>query len=360
MTKLINFFHILLFLTLLFVQSALASVMEPLDYFDIKIPFTIGEDVTAVYKNKIYPVGKVHALPTTTRYPSYTASAWGVPGHVCATAVNAIHMLVSIENNKGRTLSIIPQETIAPAAGAGASIIVTSKAGYGPFGAWAPKVGTQILIQKKGSTSEKILSLNTIPQEGDILILRTKNVPLPYMAEIENHPGGRVFLWDKNGYRVVAKVIKPVGGVGRFEGTLFQRICALRANHSGVIDISTSNYGDIGGFQIIPWEHAISSKEMQAVWDLTQWLVIGHQDGKSKLGGTYPLFKFGFTTGPSSNERLWDVWSTYGRKSLILFRINGGEWQRISNITGKNDKALKRVTHIRLYYPFHDEIQKIR
>ncbi|MGI6442240.1 MAG: hypothetical protein ACOXZX_00115 [Synergistaceae bacterium] len=360
MKKLINVLYILFFFSLFLVQSACSEVVTQLDYFDIKIPFIIGEEVIAIYKNEQYSIGKVHALPTTTRYPSYTASAWGTPGHVCATAVNAIHMLVSIENGRGRTLSIIPRETIAPAAGAGASIIVTSKAGYGPFGSWAPKVGTQVLIQKKGSTSEKILSLNTIPQEGDILILRTKNVPLPYMAEIENHPGGRVFLWDKDGYTVVAKVIKPVGGVGRFEGTLFQRICALRANHSGVIDVSTSNYGDIGGFQIIPWEHAISSKEMQSVWDLTQWLVIGHKDGKSKLGGTYPLFKLGFTTGPSSDERLWDIWSTYGRKSLILFRFNGGKWQKTSSITGRNDKALKNVTHIRLYFPFQEEIQKTR
>ncbi|NLV81504.1 MAG: hypothetical protein GXZ18_00655 [Synergistaceae bacterium] len=345
-------------LCFLFLPKYQAIANPDIDSYEIKIPFVVGESVTASYNGQQYTIGEVVALPTKTRWPSYTASAWGVPGEICASAVNAIHMLVSVEKDKGRTMSIIPKETIAPAAGAGASIVLSTKAGYGIFGSWSPTVGSQVFIQKQGSSLKELLNIDNLPKSGDALVIYVQNLQLPYMAEIENHPGGRVTIWDKDGYNVIGRVIKPVGGTGRFEGTLFQRTSALRANHSGVIDYSTSPYGKIGGFQIIPWEHAISSKEMQGAWDMTQWLIIGPKDGISKIGSTFPLFKQGLVTGPSNGETLWDVWSTYGKKSLFLVRINGGPWQKIFDITGKNDTALSAVTHLRLYFPFHREIQE--
>ena len=36
--------------------------------------------------------------------------------------------------------------------------------------------------------------------------------------------------------RTAARVVRPVGGVGRFGGTEFQRIGRIRASHTGVID----------------------------------------------------------------------------------------------------------------------------
>lgn len=336
--------------------QAIANVN--IDSYEIKIPFVTGENVTVLHNGEQYTVGVVNSLPTKTRWPSYTASAWGEPGDICATAVNAIHMLISIEDGRGRTMSIIPQETIAPAAGAGASVVISTKAGYGPFGAWAPTVGSKVYIQKNNSVSRKLLTVNNLPKNGDTLIISVKHPQLPYMAEIENHPGGRVTIWNKEGYDVIGRIIKPIGGTGRFQGTLFQRIAALRANHCGVIDFSTSPYGKIGGFQIIPWEHAMTSKEMQGAWNMTQWLIIGPKDGISKIGSTFPLFKQGLVTGPSEGEKLWDIWSTYGKKSLFLVRINGGNWQKITDITGKNDMALSTVTHLRFYFPFYKEIQK--
>jgi hypothetical protein len=122
-----------------------------------------------------------------------------------------------------------------------------------------------------------------------------------------------------------------------------------------VIDVSTSDYGVIGGFQIIPWDHAIGSKEMQGAWGATQWMVIGPADGRSKMGGTSPLFAGGLVPGPSRGERLWDVWSSYGRKSLVLARINGGEWTMLPPASGKSDDALKSVTHLRIYFPMTRE-----
>lgn len=175
------------------------------------------------------------------------------------------------------------------------------------------------------------------------------------MAEIENRPGGRVTEWSKDGYRIIGRVIRPLAGTGRFEGTLFQKTGSLRANHCGVIDFSSSQRGKIGGFQIIPWDHALLSKEMQGSWDMTQWMIIGPSDGRSMMGGTSPLFKGVLVSGPSEGELLWDIWSTYGRRSLILARKNGGPWGKLPEVTGRNDYALKDVTHLRIYFPFTDE-----
>lgn len=349
-------------LCLIFAFSANAAG-RPL--FEIRAEMKPGAPVTVTTAAGLErEIGRVVKIPTTTRFPSYTASAWSKPGTVCASAVNAVHMVLEVKDGKGRTMSLIPAETIAPAAGAGASLVISSTAGEGPFGAWAPPVGSQVFIERGGKT-EELGSFNApggkhyTPKPGDVLIIKAEEFDdLPYMVDIENRPGGRVIGWYKHGYELLARVIKPVGGTGRFEGTLFQRTGAIRANHSGVIDVSTSPRGVIGGFQIIPWDHAISSKEMQNVWNMTQWLVLGPADGRSNMGGSVPLFKEGFVPGPAAGEEMWDVWSTYGRKSLVLPRYDNGKWQRLKRADGKSMDALKSITELRLYYPFTEEIQK--
>lgn len=328
--------------------------------FEIKIPLEKGAAVVVTTPDGAErEVGRVNALPTATRWPSYTASAWGLPGTVCASAVNAIHMLVSVEGGKGRTMSVIPQETIAPAAGAGASVIISPKAGESLFGAWAPPVGALVLVEKPDKTAAP-LAADNLPKPGDALLITADEFGgTPYMIDIENRPGGRVVAWRRGGCELLARVIRPLSGTGRFEGTLFQRAGAIRANHCGVIDVSTSPRGAVGGFQIIPWDHALKSKEMQNVWTMTQWLVVGAADGRSMMGGSAPLFKNGLVSGPASGERLWDVWSTYGRKSLVLARYGNGKWRRMKEAAGRGDDALKDITELRIYYPFTEEIQKI-
>lgn len=323
--------------------------------FELRLPAEAGAQVVAIYRDGAeYELGEVLAIPKTSRYPSYSASAWGEPGEVCASAVNAIHLLVSVENGKGRTISIVPKETIAPAAGANAAHVLSTTAGHGIFGAWAPPVGSQVTVRLP-SGEVKPLGPDALPQEGCELIIRVFEKKGPSLVEIENRPGGRVTMWDENGFREIARVLRRVSGTGRFEGTLFQGGGRLRANHSGVIDISTAGTGKMGGFQIIPWDHALSSKEMQNAWDMTQWMIIGPADGVSKLGGQPPLFANALIPGPADGEKLWDIWSTYGRKSLILARINGGEWQQLPHVPGRVDDGLKGVTHLRIYYPVVEE-----
>jgi hypothetical protein len=317
--------------------------------YTIELPFEKGAVARAVLPGgNTREVGRVVELPEQTRWPSYTASAWGRPGTVTASAVNAVHILMGIEEGQGRTMSVLPRETIAPAAGPGAAIILDCRAGTSFFGAWAPPVGTRITVRTGGA--EHPLETR-LPSEGDTLVFKVYEEDAAYMADFENRPGGRVIVWGRGAPRVIARVIRPLGGVGRFEGTVFQWRSRLRANHAGVIDISTSDYGTVGGFQIIPWDHALKSKEMQGAWGATQWMIIAPPDGKSMLGGTAPLFDGSLVPGVSRGERLWDLWSTYGRKSLALARIDGGEWTTFPDASGKSDDALKRVTHIRIYFP---------
>ncbi len=323
--------------------------------YEVRIPFRVAETATArTADGRIFELGHVVKLPEQTRWPSYTASAWGKPGAVTASAVNALHILMGVEDGKGRTMSVIPAETIAPAAGAGAAIVLDSPAGTGFFGAWAPPVGTAILLETPGSAPRPLNEV-PLPQEGDALLFRVYEEDMPYMIDFENRPGGRVTAWDRNGATLVARVIRPVAGVGRFGGTLFQDAGRIRANHSGVVDVSTCPRGHTGGFQIIPWDHALSSSEMQGAWSATQWMILGPADGKSPMGGTYPLFHGGLVPGTAEGEQLWDIWSTYGRKPLVLARLDGGHWQHLPVAEGKVDDALKSVTHLRIYFPLSRE-----
>lgn len=299
-------------------------------------------------------IGTVLAIPDTTRWPSFTASAWGEEGTVVATAVNAIHILLSVEKGKGRTLSILPAETVAPAAGPGASIITDMKAGRSLFGAWAPAVGSAVTVRSADGRAE---SGAHRPLLGETLRISMVPVENPYFLEIENRPGGRVTAWYESGPRLIARIIRPVAGVGRFEGTIFQERGRIRANHPGVIDISTSPEGLVGGFQIMPLEHA-SSSEMQGAWKMTQWMIVAPAPGGHTLKGTRPMFSGGLLPGPGRGEYLWDLWATYGRRPLALVRISGGAWTGMPEVSGRQDHALEEVTHLRLYFPFTGEPQE--
>lgn len=339
----------------LFSTSAIATANNETLLYEIRIPFEKGKIAEAILPDgRTFELGSVARLPEKTRWPSYTASAWGKPGSVTASAVNALHLLVSVEEGKGRTMSIIPQETIAPAAGTDASIVLDCRAGTGFFGAWAPPVGTQVFVESPGC-APRLLAPGNLPKAGDVLLFHIYKENIPYFVEFENRPGGRVTSWSKTGVTTIARVIRPVKGVGRFEGTLYQDPGRIRASHSGVIDVSTSPSGQIGGFQIIPWDHALQSKEMQGAWQLTQWMIIAAPDGESMLGGSYPLFAGGLIPGSSGGEELWDLWSTYGRKPLVLVRENGGPWSKMPSASGKIDDALIGVTHLRIYFPITEE-----
>ena len=91
------------FLSLLCALSAPLSAFAERGVLELRIPCRVGESACAVMPDgSAVPLGTVRRLPIKTNWPAYTASKWGTPGSVCASAVNAVHMLVGVE--KGRAL----------------------------------------------------------------------------------------------------------------------------------------------------------------------------------------------------------------------------------------------------------------
>ncbi len=321
---------------------------------ELRIPCEVGAEVQAVLNNKTINLGKVLMTPVKTNWPAYTASKWCENATVCASAVNAVHMLVNIEKNeknedRGRILSLVPAVTLAPAAVQGSFFALDMPAGTGIFGGFAPFVGSKIFIKNKENIERK---LDGVPKQGEILIIRSDLPGNPefYMVDIENRPGGRVIVYGKNEIKVIARVIRPVRGVGRFGGTQFQNIGRIRASHAGVIDIATSKRGEVGGIQIMPLIHALTSPEMINAWKLTQWMIIAPLPNRKTLAGSEPLFKHSFIPGAQLNDKLKLNFSAYGRP-LILCREDGGAWSKLPDVSGRVDDALKNITHLRIYFP---------
>ena len=328
--------------------SAVTSHAE--NFLELRIPCNVGKNVIAILPaGEVITLGRVLMLPAKTNYPAYTASKWCTPSTVCASAVNAVHILIDIENERGRIISLLPAVTTAPAAERGSFFALDIPAGSGLFGGFAPLVGSSVSVLHDGQES----ALVDVPSENDTVIIRS---PLPenpeyFMLDIENRPGGRVIAYGHEGVKVIARAMRPVGGVGRFEGTYYQGRGRIRASHAGVIDVSTSRRGKIGGLQIMPLKHALTSPEMINAWRLTQWLIVAPLPGMPDLEGQPPMFKNAFVPGTGEGDRLPDIWSSYGRKPIVLCRRNGGNWEFMPEVSGRVDDGLRDVTHLRLYFP---------
>ena len=350
----LNNFTKIILVTLCYIFLICGSSWASDNEYSIVVPCHMDGQVYIRYSDgTVSRIGKVLAVPQSSRWPSYTASKWGEPGTVCASAVNAIHVLISVEKEQGRTISILPKETVAPASGKGNAFVVETQAGTTIFGAFSPVVGSKVsLIDHNGM--KRPFKVSELSRQGNYLVIDVPETGKFFVMDIENRPGGRVLIWDDKGVHTIARVIRPLGGVGRFGGTQFQNTGRIRANHTGVIDISTSPYGSIGGFQIIPLIHAFSS-EMINSWKLSQWMILSSTEREVSLAGKAPLFSGNLVTGTQTGEQLGDIWSTYGRKPLSLCRLNGGKWQRLPDHTGRDDSALKELTHLRIYFPVNRE-----
>ncbi|MFP3904742.1 MAG: hypothetical protein ACLFWB_10920, partial [Armatimonadota bacterium] len=136
--------------------------------------------------------------------------------------------------------------------------------------------------------------------------------------------------------RLIGQVLRPVVGIGRFEGTLSAAPGRLRANHCGVIDISTSPVGKVGGFQIVPREHA-SSPEVPYISTNTQWMVVGPADVRDpSWEGTPPLFA-GYLLPSYRADDITGGHEDWMNRTLsrlmVQVRYNGGEWENMPRVT---------------------------
>jgi len=313
-------------------------------------------------------IGSVVYPTVKTNANSYKAARWVSDGKVAATAVNAIHIKTATASADGSGIifSLLPSEFTKAAKhrrsylSPDSSIYTDIAAGEGIFGgSFAPFVGNTILV---GRTKEapQTLPNNYKPQIGDKIYILVER-PIDYPKEIifENKFGGNISIEYFTGRkRVIGQVLRPVVGVGRFEGSKFAGVGRIRANHAGVIDIATSRLGKVGGFQIVPAEHG---SEMNYVRTSTQWMVIGSD---ASLEGKAPFFEYFIRPVYGESDLAADAWEN---KLLERFLVevklkNKDNWQSMpvyefddyylsEELPLWANDALKDLTHLRILFP---------
>lgn len=317
-------------------------------------------------------LGHVVTFTEKVSTDGYTASKWAPIGAVAATAVNAIHIRTgyNAKDDRGVVFSLLPKELMTVAGqklasflSPDASIYTDIAGGTGIFGGhWAPILGNPVYLETPAGLQR--MADGYVPKKGDVLTIPVMEpTDSPQAFVFENRFGGFIseIGWDGK-ETVIGQVLKPVEGVGRFTGTQYTHIGRLRANHNGVIDISVSGFGAIGGFQIIPRAHAMSP-EMTRARTMTQWMVIGPLDARDpSWEGTAPLFRDYLRPSWAEDDIDHPDWLTrFSDRTHIEVRIKNGPWQDLPEFTFDPDlskplpdwanTALQDLTHVRISLP---------
>lgn len=305
----------------------------------------------------------------------FNASKYGPVGSVVATAVNAIHLKAgqNTRENRGIIWSLSPkadteagttslQSEVSP----GSSAFTDIPGGSGIFGGpFTPFVGNPIFLDNDRNNELKPLPTGYVPKLGDtwtILIQRPRRYP--HEIVFENRFGGLITISyrDEPKPRVIGQVLRPVIGVGRFVGSFFSEVGRLRANHNGVIDVSTSPRGKVGSFQIVPANHAMSP-ETHYVRELTQWMVVGPVSALDpSWEGTAPLYSDFLRPRFDLNDLLNPdpIEGLVGRFRFQVRMRGSNTWQPMpmlwmepnTALPSWANTALSRVTHLRIWFPF--------
>lgn len=320
------------------------------------------------------PIGHLLVPTTQVNRRGYNASKYGPSGTVVATAVNALHLKAgqNTAENRGVIWSLAPaaedeagkaslQSEVSP----GSAAYTDIPGGTGIFGGiYTPFVGNRILLDNDKNNDLKALPDNYVPKLGDVWTILIER-PRHYPREIvfENRFGGLITIDYRSDEkpRVIGQVLRPVQGVGRFVGSYFSGVGRLRANHNGVIDISTSPHGKIGSFQIVPADHAMSP-ETHYIRELTQWMVIGPVSALDRSWeGVAPLYSDFLR--PRHDAADWNTDVMDGLLGRFRFEVKmrgKTEWQPMPSLWMEPNSALpqwagtalKDVTHLRIVFPF--------
>lgn len=313
----------------------------------------------------VYPTEKVNP-------EGYAASRWVADGKVAATAVNAIHIKTSSEaqTRRGVIFSILPREFLGAVKkyksylSPDASIYTDIPAGQGIFGGgYAPYVGNVVMLSR---LAQPVIPLprGYVPQLGDkIYIMVDRPADYPKEMVFENNFGGKITITYFNGEKkVIGQVLRPVSGVGRFEGTKYASAGRIRANHPGVIDVSTSPMGMVGGFQIVPERHGA---DINAGRQLPQWMVIGPVETKDPdLEGKAPFFKYFIKPDYQDGDLDAENWDRrLLERFLVEVKLKGNDhWQTMpvyafddyylsGDLPEEANDALSRVTSVKILFP---------
>lgn len=304
-------------------------------------------------------IGHVLSPAKRLNEKGFTASTWAGTYEIAATSVNAIHIKIS----EPKTIfSILPVEFYKK----------TDK--YRSYFSSDSSIYTDILASKKifgGGLSpflgNKVIKNNSdyvpILKEGDVFTVIVDR-PVKYPKEIvfENWFGGKIFVTYPDSLPVIiGEVLKPVYGVGRFEGSRYLNPGRIRANHPGVIDISTAPKGLVGGFQIIPAKHSLSS-EMASARFKTQWMIVsGKSVYETSQEGTAPLFKYFLKPQYDSDDLNNKNWQkSFLKRFLVQVSLkNENKWKPMpvyglnpyDDLPPEADRFLENVQKIRILFP---------
>lgn len=322
-------------------RGAYAGVKDPsLLMFTIRLPMTPGELAQVVFPDGgTLDVGRVRAVPTKSRHPAFTASKYGLGGQVIATAANALHLQISVEDGSGRTISVIPAETFVAAPGFGTSFVIEGIGGTALWGQYAPYVGSPVYIVNPVGAPVLFNNIGLLQYASavEIHVYRPEE-EIEYL-EIENWPGGKAWYHDAEGRdHPFALVEHGVSGTGRFGGTLYQGPGMVRANHPGVICVSTTRKMDIGGFQIVPLSHTYA-REMQKSRRMGQYIILRGIDFED-LTGKVPFFRGEVRPGDSEMPER--------REGRVLGKTNG-EWGPLPEVSGLTENTLTGIDALRIY-----------
>lgn len=302
-------------------------------FFKIVVENEVNGKVRILENGRWMDCGRVICPASTFNKKPFTASQWGKIDSVVASAVNAIHILRS----EG-LLSLLPAGAFSSGARSESSILTDIPPQKSIFGGgYSPFVGNEVTFYPS-SGIPKLLEIRVFKDKSDIIEII-----------LENKVGGKITALHLSGKEeTIGKVIKPVEGVGRFTGSEYTGIGRVRANHPGVICISTSSLGNIGGFQIIPYRHSLSPEMVKIAWGLTQWMIVDLEPG------SYPLF-FG-TILPNWNpsalgELNWE--ELLLRRSLVMVKFkNDEDWRFLGELVGRDDYALKDLRYVKIILPY--------
>ena len=268
-----------------------------------------------------------------------------------ASAVNAIHIKLGNDpiSNTGQIISLLPINNPSN----GTSIIQTSiSGGKEIFGSKiSPYVSNPVFFEKNNKLIP-LFNKGYIAVNDVIIIQILEPDPLPTQIILENVFNGNIYAYYKNQDKpeLIAKVVKPVMGIGRFLGAEFTDVGRIRANHPGVIDISTSPLGYIGGFQIIPAKHGMSTEMYKAITH-SQWMVVaGLTNSNDDLPGSAPLF-MNYIKPSFNNEN--------HNENFLVQCFKNGKWQTLPSkrltsndpLTEEDNFFLKDIKAFRILFP---------
>jgi len=307
----------------------------------------ISVDAGRSYKT----VGMVTS-PANSRAIGFPASSYTPEGTVAATSIQGIRVKVgSFVEAKGKAqmpliFSISPAEFsgfpefIFGEKPKSSTIHTDIFAGQTIFRNQAPFVGNAVML-------ESDLGLSALPDDYTpraravfVIIVRSPENPLSSVV-FENKAGGSVTAAYLDGTtRVLARVVREVTGIGRYDGTTYTGVGAINTNHGGVITFSTApvcppgtpdrgSKETRGGFMVQPYHHYNEQRESR-----TQVMVIRDTANGPGPGleGTSPLFLghfnlFRYEKAPELSYR-------------VQFSIDDGDWEDPPAIVGRIDDAL--------------------